>query len=96
MWLIKNRHTSGLMLTAIVCLFRVTLLALAGSEQIALENLALRQQMAIFQRTVRRPKIRTMDRLFWICLRKMWKHWKSALVIVQPETVLDWHRKRQN
>ena len=82
------------MFNAILCIFRVTLMVLAGSEQIALENLALRQQMAIFQRTVRRPKIRSMDRLFWICLRKMWKDWKSALVIVQPETVLGWQRKR--
>src|SRR6516165_6987567 len=82
------------MFNAILCIFRVTLMVLAGSEQIALENLPLRQQMAIFQRTVRRPKIRSMDRLFWICLRKMWKDWKSALVIVQPETVLGWQRKR--
>jgi len=84
------------MFNAILCIFRVTLMVLAGSEQIALENLALRQQMAIFQRTVRRPKIRSMDRLFWICLRKMWKDWKSALVIVQPETVLGWQRKSRS
>jgi hypothetical protein len=82
------------MFNAILCLFRVNHLVLAGSERVALENLALRQQIAIFQRTVLRPKIRFMDRLFWICLRQMWTDWKSALVIVRPETVLDWHRKR--
>ena len=91
---LQSGHTSARMFNAILGLFRVILLVLAGSEQIALENLALKQQMAIFQRTVRRPKIRSMDRLFWICLRKMWKDWKSALVIVRPETVLHWHRKR--
>jgi putative transposase len=82
------------MLNSILGIFRVILSVLAGSEQVALENLALRQQMAIFQRTVRRPRIRSMDRLFWICLRRVWKDWKSALMIVRPETVVDWHRKR--
>ena len=82
------------MLNSILCLCRMILLILAGSEQVALENLALRQQLAVFQRTVRRPKIRPTDRLFWVCLLKIWKDWKSALVIVRPETVMDWHRKR--
>jgi len=31
---------------------------------------------------------------FWVCLRKVWKEWKSALVIVRPATVLDWQRRR--
>ena len=82
------------MLNAILSLFRMILLILGGYEQVALENLALREQLAIFQRSVRRPKIRPTDRLFWVCLRKVWKEWKSALVIVRPETVLDWQRRR--
>src|SRR5207245_11586840 len=83
------------MLNAILPLFRMILLLLGGYEQIALENLALREQLAIFQRSVRHPKIRLMDRVFWVCLRKVWKDWKSVLVIVRPETVLDWQRKRK-
>src|SRR5438105_3294587 len=82
------------MLNAILCLVRMILLILAGYEQVALENLALRQQMAVFQRSVRRPQIRPTDRLFWVSLLKIWKQWKSALVIVRPETVLGWHRRR--
>ena len=82
------------MLNAILSLFRMILLLLGGYEQIALENLALREQLAIFQRSVRHPKIRLMDRVFWVCLRKAWKDWKSVLVIVRPETVLDWQRRR--
>src|SRR2546425_829687 len=82
------------MLNAILSLFRMILLILGGYEQVALENLALRQQLAIFQRSVPHPKIRPTDRLFWVCLRKVWKEWKSALVIVRPETVLDWQRRR--
>src|SRR3989442_3222520 len=72
------------MLNAILSLFRMILLILGGYEQVALENIALREQLAIFQRSVRRPKIRPTDRLFWVCLRKVWKEWKSALVIVRP------------
>ena len=82
------------MLNAMLCVFRVILLILAGYELVALEILALRQQLGVFQRTVRRAKIRPTDRLFWVCLRKIWKDWKSALVMVRPETVLDWNRKR--
>ena len=82
------------MLNAILSLFRMILLILGGYEQVALENLALREQLGIFQRSVPHPKIRPMDRLFWVCLRKVWKEWKSALVIVRPETVLDWQRRR--
>src|SRR2546428_502480 len=82
------------MLNAILSLFRMILLLLGGYEQIALENLALGEQLAIFQRSVRHPKIRLMDRVFWVCLRKAWKDWKSVLVIVRPETVLDWQRRR--
>ena len=74
------------MLNAILSLFRMILLILGGYEQVALENLALREQLAIFQRSVPHPKIRPTDRLFWVCLRKVWKEWKSALVIVRPET----------
>src|SRR6266436_258984 len=82
------------MLNAMLSLFRMILLILGGYEQVALENLALREQLAIFQRSVPHPKIRPTDRLFWVCLRKVWKEWKSALVIVRPETVLDWQRRR--
>ena len=82
------------MLNAILSLFRMIPMILGGYGQVALENLALREQLAIFQRSVPRPKIRPTDRLFWVCLRKVWKEWKSALVIVRPETVLDWQRRR--
>ena len=74
------------MLNAILSLFRMIPMILGGYGQVALENLALREQLTIFQRSVRRPKIRATDRLFWVCLRKVWKEWKSALVIVRPET----------
>jgi hypothetical protein len=58
-----------------------------------LENLALRQQLSIYQHSIKRPKIRNRDRLFWTCLSKLWKDWKGALIIVKPNTVIHWHKK---
>jgi len=59
----------------------------------AVENLALRQQVAAFRHSVKRPKLRPRDRVFWVLLSKCWPEWRSALAIVQPETVIKWHRK---
>ena len=59
---------------------------------LALEILALRQQLGIMKRKVPRPQLRTQDRIFWILLRRLWPAWRHALVIVKPETVVAWHR----
>ena len=59
-----------------------------------LENLALRHQIGVLQRSVRkRPKLTALDRLLWVWLFAVWSDWRSALAIVQPETVIAWHRK---
>jgi hypothetical protein len=52
------------------------------------------QQLAVFKRNVRRPKLNDGDRLFWIGLRMIWQDWKSTLLVVRPETVIAWHRQR--
>jgi putative transposase len=58
-----------------------------------LENLALRHQIGILQRSARkRPKLTPADRLLWVGLSRIWRDWRSALAIVQPETVIAWHR----
>jgi putative transposase len=58
-----------------------------------LENLALRHQIGVLQRSARkRPKLTSGDRLLWICLSRLWGGWHSALAIVNPETVVAWHR----
>ncbi len=59
-----------------------------------LKNLALRQQAAILKRERRRPWLQTLDRLFWAILSRLGPRWREALVIVRPETVIGWHRKR--
>ena len=62
-------------------------------RNLALENLALRQQLAILRRTQKRPAIRVKDRVFWVWLSRTWREWRESLVIVKPETVVGWHRK---
>jgi putative transposase len=58
-----------------------------------LENLALRHQIGVLQRSAaKRPKLTSGDRLLWICLSRLWRDWRSALAIVKPETVVAWHR----
>ncbi len=62
-------------------------------SQLALENLALRQQLAILRHKAPRPRLRRADRVFWVSLARIWEDWRSALILVRPETVLRWHRK---
>ncbi len=70
----------------------VLLAALQGRTVLAFENLALRQQLAVLRRSVKRPKIAPRDRAFWIALSHSWSAWKSALIIVKPQAVVRWHR----
>lgn len=58
-----------------------------------IENLALRQQLAVCRQIVKRPKLRPRDRVFWAGVSMFWRNWQSALIIVQPETVIRWHRQ---
>jgi putative transposase len=59
-----------------------------------LENLALRHQIGVLQRSSRkRPKLTLVDRLLWVWLSRIWSGWQSALALVKPETVVAWHRK---
>lgn len=60
---------------------------------IAAENLALRQQLGVLGRSVKRPRLRKHDRIFWISLSRLWAGWRSCLMIVRPETVIRWHRE---
>jgi hypothetical protein len=66
---------------------------LLGSTAIALENMALRHQLAVLQRSVRRPRLSRWDRILWVGLSRCWAGWRSSLLIVRPATVLAWHRQ---
>ena len=56
-------------------------------------NLALRQQLIVLNRSVKRPQIKTKNRLFWIILYLFWKNWQDSLIVLKPETVVGWHKK---
>jgi putative transposase len=60
---------------------------------LGLENLALRHQLGVLQRSAKkRPKLTPADRRLWVGLSHIWSDWRSALAIVKPETVVAWHR----
>src|SRR5436853_7613339 len=61
-------------------------------RRLLLENLALRQQLAVLKRKHARPRLAALDKLFWVLVRRFWSEWKQALIIVGPETVVRWHR----
>ena len=61
--------------------------------ELALENLALRQQVAVWKVRQPRPQLTATDRLFWVVLSRLWKNWRSSLQVVRPETVVRWHRQ---
>ncbi len=60
---------------------------------LTMENLALRQQLVIINRRAARPRLRNRDRLFWVAISKLWPNWRTALLIVRPETVVKWHKQ---
>src|SRR5271169_3645559 len=63
-------------------------------KDLALENLALRQQLLVLRRSKpTRLQIRRGDRIFWAWLSLIWAHWADVLLIVRPDTVVRWHRR---
>jgi hypothetical protein len=84
---------SPAMATFLFLLFVALRSILRSRVDLQLENLALRHQIGVLQRSVKmRPKLAPTDRIFWICLSRLWRGWRSALVLVKPETVVAWHR----
>jgi hypothetical protein len=67
--------------------------SLRPQRELALQNLALRQQLAILKRKAKHPKLTKAERGFWVALRGLWPDWQSALILVKPDTVIGWHRK---
>jgi putative transposase len=82
------------MVILLLRLLRLLPFFFAGHRQLALENLALHQQLAVYKRSGTRPRLRRTDRLFWVGLARIWARWRQPLVIVTPDTVLRWQRRR--
>ena len=74
-------------------LFRLIWLFTRGHQALVVENLALRQQLAIYKRQRKRPRLSGFDRVFWIAIAGLWKEWRR-MVVVHPDTVVRWQRQR--
>src|SRR5262245_41474265 len=67
--------------------------AVLTHRELALENLALRQQLAVRKAREPRPRLTQMDRIFWVLISRLWTNWRHSLQVVRPETVVGWHRQ---
>ena len=74
-------------------ILRTLISALRSHRALALENLALRHQLKVLQRNTRRPRLANQDRTLWIILSRLWSDWRKRLTLVQPETVIRWHKR---
>jgi putative transposase len=74
-------------------ILRTIFSALRSHRALALENLALRHQLNILQRNRKKPRLRNRERLFWVIFSRIWNDWRKPLTLVQPETVIRWHKK---
>lgn len=77
----------------IILAFFIIILILKLNSRLMIRNIALRQQLAVMKQSINRRKIQKRDRLFWVILSRLWHDWKKMLIVVQPETVIRWHRK---
>ncbi len=64
-----------------------------GKAELLAENALLRHQLIILHRQIKRPICRKTDRFRLVLLARMVRTWKQALFLVQPETLLRWHRE---
>jgi hypothetical protein len=84
----------GDMLAILLGLFRFIWPFGKGHDAVALENHTLRQQLAIYKRKKKRPRLIRRDRWFWIVLASIWREWRRALSVVHPDMVVRWQRQR--
>jgi hypothetical protein len=81
------------MLTVLISFLSALGSCFQSRSSLQLENLALRHQINVLRRRGRRLFLKPGDRLLWVWLARLWTGWRSALVIVKPETVIAWHRR---
>ncbi len=74
-------------------ILRTFISALKSHRALALENLALRHQLEVLHRNPQKPRLTNQDRALWSIFSRFWAGWRNSLIIVQPETVIRWHRK---
>jgi putative transposase len=64
-----------------------------GRSELVLENAFLRQQVIVLSREKKRPPLTNQDRRLFVLLARLLPSWKDALLIVQPDTLIRWHRE---
>jgi hypothetical protein len=80
------------MFTFLVAMLVYVRAFLMAWHSLAMEQAALRQQLAVYKRKHPRPKLNRCDRLFWVVVRRIWNNWSEALILVKPGRVISWHR----
>jgi len=81
------------MIKPFVFMVETVLSILRSRQELVLENLALRQQIMVLKRSVKRPYLTKSDRMFWVVLSKIWGRWSEVLQLVKPDTVVRWPRE---
>src|ERR1700704_4540145 len=81
------------MVVRVIQVARLLIILASRHRSLVFENLALRQQLAVYHRTRPKPTVRWSDRLFWVGVRRAWPDWKSALLLFRPATVIAWQRR---
>jgi putative transposase len=74
----------------LLCIFATRLFR--SRRDLLLENLTLHQQLAVLKQKRPVPRLAPQDKFFWVAMRRLWPGWRQALILVQPETVVRWHR----
>ena len=77
----------------LIILTKVSKTIFRSKNDLIIENLALRHQLSTYKAKKIKPTIKEKDRSFWIALKKSWSKWTDTLIIVKPETVIDWQRR---
>lgn len=65
-----------------------------SKNDLIIENLVLRQQLATYKSKKVKSKLIDVDRSFWIAIKQSWNKWKDYLIIVKPETIIVWQNRR--
>ncbi len=81
------------MLSRLIAVLKTGCSLFKSRRQLTLENLALRQQLAMLKSSVKRPRVSHADRLFWVLFSKYVNGWRSMLYALHPDTVVRWHRE---
>ena len=80
------------MIVWLILILRLVAASLKSRRNSLLENLTLQHQLLVLSRGSKRPRLTPLDRALWIWLSRTWNGWKVSLRILQPDTVIQWHR----